>query len=283
MEALRCEIRVPCTICDSDADRELCRVEGYRIAKCSRCGFIFVNPRPSRLGLANLYRHHETNRYFSKDYEPLELESPVLTMVMLTIRRYVRSGNLLEIGCGRGDLLQMARAQGFTATGCDFFGNRMPVSSSMAFFDGPLHDAKFADATFDVVIIRNVLEHLFDPRSELEEVRRVLRPGGYLYTKVPNAQSGRGPFYRRFMGKPYPFAPPYHLSHFGPRALKTLLGGTGFAFVGWTVEQPTLARNRLTNFVRQTAYHCLNALRIMSGDRFPQMTLASVARKPPTD
>ena len=43
----------------------------------------------------------------------------------------------------------------------------------------------FAPASFDSVIANNVLEHLIDPLQGLQEVRRVLVPGGRLYTLIP--------------------------------------------------------------------------------------------------
>jgi SAM-dependent methyltransferase len=279
MRSSECDATVCCAVCESNTDRELCRVAGYRIAQCPDCGFIFVNPRPSRPRLADLYRP-VTNPFFSTSYEPIELEAAVLARVMRTIRRHVPGGTLLEVGCGRGDLLRTARSHGFTVVGCDFFNGRIPDGSNLSLVDGTLHDARFADATFDVVVIRNVLEHLFDPRSELDEVRRVLKPGGFLYTKVPNAQNGGGPFYRRLIGHPYPFSPPYHLSHFAPETLRGLLRGTGFTFMNWTVERPTSARRPLKNWVRQAAYHGLSALHVMSAGHFPQMTLTGLARKP---
>ena len=47
-------------------------------------------------------------------------------------------------------------------------------------------DLPFADASFDAVVALDVLEHLRDPRDGIEEIRRVLRPGGQLILSVPH-------------------------------------------------------------------------------------------------
>jgi SAM-dependent methyltransferase len=49
-----------------------------------------------------------------------------------------------------------------------------------------LHEAGLPEAAFDVVTLVDVLEHVTEPRILLEEVHRVLRPGGVVYIKTPN-------------------------------------------------------------------------------------------------
>uniref|UniRef100_E6Q525 Methyltransferase type 11 domain-containing protein n=1 Tax=mine drainage metagenome TaxID=410659 RepID=E6Q525_9ZZZZ len=44
----------------------------------------------------------------------------------------------------------------------------------------------FDDACFDVAIFGEVIEHLVDPDAALQEISRVLRPGGYLVLTTPN-------------------------------------------------------------------------------------------------
>jgi SAM-dependent methyltransferase len=273
-------VTVDCPICGATSDETFRELDGYRVARCKSCGFLFVNPRPTPEGLSELYRDRETNKFFSEGYEPPELEAPVLAKVFDTIQRYVRSGAMLEIGCGRGDLLALAGSRGFQPTGVDFFDGKPPATPGVRFFDGPLAAAKFPNASFDVVVIRNVLEHLFDPRQEVAEAFRLLKPGGALYAKVPNAMAGEGPFYRRFVAPRYPFAPPYHLSHFSPESMRRLLTNAGFQFVRWSVEQPTIVRSARKNLVRQAAYRVLNLLNTLSGGRFPQITIACIVKKP---
>jgi 2-polyprenyl-3-methyl-5-hydroxy-6-metoxy-1,4-benzoquinol methylase len=97
---------------------------------------------------------------------------------------------MLEVGCGRGDFLRLARAAGFSVAGCDFFGGQKPVDTTLMLYDGTLTQAKLRDNSYDIVVIRNVLEHLFDPNIDLQEIRRILKPNGYVYVKVPNGLYG---------------------------------------------------------------------------------------------
>jgi len=50
---------------------------------------------------------------------------------------------------------------------------------------GDGHALPFRDATFDVIVANNVIEHLHDPADAVREMRRVLRPGGQLLYTIP--------------------------------------------------------------------------------------------------
>jgi SAM-dependent methyltransferase len=191
-------VGVACCICGSPNHREFVEVvrrmdDGsggtYRIARCSACGFLYVNPRPTPEELIRLYSHNAM--CFREDYEPVSLEMPVLRRVIREIQRFVKSGSLLEVGCGRGELLELASKSGFAAHGCDL--QRSPaLDSNVDFHVGTLQSSTFRDESFDCLVLRNTLEHLFDPADELRTCHRLLKPGGYLYLKVPNADYEHG-------------------------------------------------------------------------------------------
>jgi SAM-dependent methyltransferase len=97
---------------------------------------------------------------------------------------------VLEIGSGRGTLLAELRRRGVRAVGIE-------PNSSLAIDavrrQPPLPIARmsgdrlgFADATFDLVLSFDVFEHIADSGAHLEEVRRVLRPGGVYALQTPN-------------------------------------------------------------------------------------------------
>jgi 2-polyprenyl-3-methyl-5-hydroxy-6-metoxy-1,4-benzoquinol methylase len=275
-------VSVRCLLCGSASDSLLTFFRGFRIAKCSDCNFIFVNPRPTEKSLLRFYANREKNPFFFADYEPLEFELPTLAKILRKIQSYVRTGELLEVGCGRGDFLMMAQTKGFSVTGCDIFGGQKPTLEGVSFYDSSLTEARFSDNSFDVVIIRNVFEHLFDPSVELREIRRILKPNGYLYLKVPNGVFEYGLRCRLVHNKKYAFEPPYHLNSFSPTSLKKFLETAQFEFVSWYLEQPTLRSKRTVNFFRQASYRATQVISFFSGGRiFPKLLLSCIARKKP--
>jgi len=117
--------------------------------------------------------------------EPL-LRRMRLARVLPAIRRHPDC-RLLDIGCGwEARLLRSVEPYVREGVGIDFKAPELdhPKLRTIAM---TLEDRlPFADASFDVVTLLAVLEHLSQPRRVLEEVARVLRPGGQVVITVPS-------------------------------------------------------------------------------------------------
>jgi SAM-dependent methyltransferase len=143
-----------------------------------------------------------------------------------TISQFIPSGKLLDVGCSTGFLLNAARLR-FEPTGvepsrwaADYAGRQLKILVRR----GTLEEAKFPDASFDVVTLVDVIEHLADPLSTLQEIRRVLKPGGLLYVVTPNIAS----LMARLMRSRWWGLRPAHIYYFSPRTLRHLLDKAGF-------------------------------------------------------
>ena len=112
-------------------------------------------------------------------------------LAFLDQTRLLKPGiRLLEIGTGRGTLLNELRARGLDVIGIDNSADR--VAEARARY-GPIPIEQsagtllpFPDATFDVVLSFDVFEHIADSDAHLAEVRRVLKPGGFYLLQTPN-------------------------------------------------------------------------------------------------
>ena len=96
-------------------------------------------------------------------------------------------GRLLDLACGTGEFLRRVRPRCSFAVGVDLFAGHL------RFAEGPVAcgnglQLPFADATFDTVAVRHVLQALPDPVPLLSEARRVLRPGGRLHLLAEDYQ-----------------------------------------------------------------------------------------------
>ena len=97
---------------------------------------------------------------------------------------------VLEIGCGRGTLLHRLSARGVDIVGVEISPARIEESRSL--YDGLRIyqtsgiELPFADEAFDIVLSFDVLEHIPDTDAHLAEVRRVLKPAGWLLLQTPN-------------------------------------------------------------------------------------------------
>jgi SAM-dependent methyltransferase len=136
-------------------------------------------------------------------------------------------GRLLDVGCATGDFLAAAQERSWAAQGVELSGHAAAVARrrGVDVRVGTLRNARFPDASFDVVTMLDVIEHLNDPMAELKEVRRVLRPGGIICVETPNWDS----IYRRVLGRRWAaLQPRLHLLYFDSTTLREAVGRAGF-------------------------------------------------------
>jgi SAM-dependent methyltransferase len=140
-------------------------------------------------------------------------------------RRYVGGPGkrVLDLGCRDGALTR-AYAAGNEIVGVDADrealaeAEQLGIETRWADLDEPL---PFDDASFDVVVAGELLEHLRDPRRLVGEGRRVLRPGGTFVASVPNAFRLKNRL--RFVVGRRPEDDPTHLHMFTPGEVRGLL------------------------------------------------------------
>jgi 2-polyprenyl-3-methyl-5-hydroxy-6-metoxy-1,4-benzoquinol methylase len=133
---------------------------------------------------------------------------------------------LLDIGFGRGDLLDWAKIQGIQTHGLEIIPELVERARARG------HDVRRGDLSafpadlFDVVIATDVLEHLSVEQLQqmLREVRRVLKDDGAFIARFPNGQSP-------FSGA-YQHGDLTHVLHLTPNALRQLAGAAGLSVTG---------------------------------------------------
>ena len=118
--------------------------------------------------------------------------------VLDTLATYVPGFDLaglrvLDIGCGDAGVLIYLAERGARTAGIEASEKSLARAQVRAEEHGVEVDLRsaraeqlpFPDAAFDLVILDNVLEHVDDPARTLEEIHRVLAPGGILYLVTP--------------------------------------------------------------------------------------------------
>jgi ubiquinone/menaquinone biosynthesis C-methylase UbiE len=138
---------------------------------------------------------------------------------------------VLEIGVGeaQGSRRVVARYPDAVVVGLDLPDSELVDAWDVLGGRGVFGDAAtlpFPDATFDLVLAIEVLEHLPDPRRALRELARVARPGCTVLLTVPSEPLWRGlnllrAKYVRHLGNT-----PGHIQHWSPKAFERLVGET---------------------------------------------------------
>lgn len=135
------------------------------------------------------------NPEFAKKYYRLEDAHPWSVGRRDVIARLLEAGGvphdarILEVGCGSGALVRSLVDKGFAhVTGLDLSELAIEHARSRGLDDVLVMDAantQFDDASFDVIIASDVLEHIMDEQGALAEWMRLLVPGGLLVCFVP--------------------------------------------------------------------------------------------------
>ncbi len=192
------------------------------------------------------------------------------------LRRHLPAGarRVLDGGCGRGGYVVALREQpGLAAFGIEYQAEKVldsPLASARgSVLRGDLEDLGIRSAQFDAALLNEVLEHVPSDRRALEEIRRVLRPGGRLVVMSPNRLfpfESHGVYLRRSERRvpvyvPFiPYVPlrlgrlafRYWARNYWPRELRRLVEQAGFrvvhtgfvwqTFEGISGQQPRLLR-----------------------------------------
>lgn len=135
---------------------------------------------------------------------------------------------LLDFGCGSGRFLLDMRSRGWRVLGVDAATSvvqRIREQLGLPALAGDLSHPDIRPASFDVITMRQSLEHVHDPLGTLRQAHHLLAPGGRLYVSVPNVDSL--PF-EVFGAAWYGLDLPRHLTHFTPKTLGEMLLRSGF-------------------------------------------------------
>ena len=120
---------------------------------------------------------------------------PILNAAMRLVRAYQIKGELLEFGAGTGDLLRHLMANGYAGsmTGTDLLPRPSQLPDEAAWIQTDLNHplASIPEASFDVIVSTEVIEHLENPRAMIRDFWRMLKSGGKVILTTPNQESLR--------------------------------------------------------------------------------------------
>lgn len=142
-----------------------------------------------RLGIPN-WRHYSLQRLHEETLEQKRIEQKLVPQVGL-----IRDKKILNVGCGTGGFNVAAHRKEAKCWGIEPDPDAIAICHLKAkiynipentFIHGTAENIPFPDNDFDIVYCFTVLEHVQNVSRSLEEMLRVLRPGGFLYIHSPH-------------------------------------------------------------------------------------------------
>jgi 2-polyprenyl-3-methyl-5-hydroxy-6-metoxy-1,4-benzoquinol methylase len=191
---------------------------------CKGCEALYLNPRPKERSIGKAYASYYTHNSNSKSLLRMlktrlrneclshwldtnvtpRLNFPkALSFLLCPFKSYITipfelaaladlpKGRLLDVGCGSGNKLLLAKQLGWDVTGLEIDPNALMTATNQGLnvIEGSYRDlAKFVNE-FDCIICSHVLEHVYYPNDMLNLLSQSLKPGGTLLLSLPNSKS----------------------------------------------------------------------------------------------
>jgi len=232
---------INCPICNESKAVDYCTKDLFCYKRCVSCGMIYMNPRLNNEATLSFYNSLANEIYNKSKFhtsagstiiddginkENLELIQEYYLNNKETGKIYKKK--ILEIGCGNGYFLKAAVDAGLEAYGVELNEKNIQVakesSGAVAIYNDDLLSLPLSDASFDIIYMRDVIEHLHDPIAILTKINQLLKPEGIVFIETHNIE---GLIHKLVRGKHTCIFGFEHPVHWSPATLKKALNTCG--------------------------------------------------------
>ena len=223
----------------------------FSVVRCRSCDLEFSVPL--KAAPLEYYADHSAD-YVAESYEAIHPGYQFIIHKIDEATSLLDAGKrrVIDIGCGCGYLLIALQRRGYQCLGIDFNEHLVRVAIERFGIQARVDRVECLlslGQTFDLAILSNVLEHVEKPRELLENIRKILNPGGLVVVEIPNRNwTSIGQSLQRGTcdRKNYP---PHHITFWSTASLAKALSSSGFEVVE-CVHRPFDDMNRVETFLR---------------------------------
>jgi len=236
------KIKQPCPVCGSEKEEILyepwvneadpAKLYGaasgipgtQRIVKCTDCEMIFESPRYDAATIVKGYMASQEGEHDSQ--YPMRVYSFYRTLKKHAKLLPAPGAKVLDIGTAGGAFLDAAKQYGYNAYGMEPSADLVARGKvrGLQIEQGTIESHNFAQGSFDMVCLWDVIEHLPDPKFALVEIRKLLKPDGILLINFPDI----GTLQAKIAGKKFWWILSVHLHHFTRKSVRDICSRTGF-------------------------------------------------------
>jgi 2-polyprenyl-3-methyl-5-hydroxy-6-metoxy-1,4-benzoquinol methylase len=206
----------------------------FTLCRCGDCTLLFTNPRPTEEEIGpyydfkEYYSHEDQVRSFTQWLYQKIRKSSIKRKVSL-IDSLVKSGSLLDYGCGTGEFLQEAKRQDWNVRGIEPSdkARTQAITKLPTEILGNLDELPELE-TYDVITLFHVLEHIHSLRKTVKKLVNHLKSNSYMIIAVPNPESEDAKHYGSDWAG---YDVPRHLYHFSQKSMRTFQEQFGLELV----------------------------------------------------
>jgi len=209
----------------------------FSLLECEKCQMIFLEPKLNEKELSKYYPAEEYYSFHNKNnlaitYHKISayyhsrrnflFNLLFYPMSPLLYTYYIQPGkNVLEIGCGDGMKLKIYREYGMKTNGLEPYGQDLTAEEKkVGIIRKSIEDAPYEKNSFDIIILKEVLEHVPEQKKVLEKCQGWLKPRGKIIITVPNTE---GTWAKIFKENWFGYDVPRHLYNYNPRNIQIML------------------------------------------------------------
>jgi 2-polyprenyl-3-methyl-5-hydroxy-6-metoxy-1,4-benzoquinol methylase len=261
--------KTSCIVCGSnhseiiaqsfDFEYETSKIK-FTFVTCQNCHHVYLNPRPKLESASIIYPN--TYYTFSGEKNSAILRRIKDWVVTRRIRKFINKlqqhASILEVGCGDGSTLLAIRNSrpDLKIVGLDFqfsaYHRKLLQNNRIEIIESMLEEAMF-EQSFDLVIMNQLIEHLWDCRASMNKINIALKPGGLLSISTPNLDGyDRKLFPNGLWGG---YHTPRHLNLFTEISLEQFLEQFGFEKVAsFQLVAPLIWVTNIHNYLKIKGY-----------------------------
>lgn len=200
-------------------------LDEFFYSECALCGCVQLQNIPKSLALYYPVGYYSFS--LSKKHKPSSTPLSPSLEIALEQTRISRHADILDVGCGAGELLLRLRQKGFVSC----YGIDQYISSEIRHPNGVVvynHGLSEVSGLFDAVILNHSFEHMLNPWSIMDSLYRIVVRGGWVVLRIPLA----GTYAHRTYGIHWvQFDAPRHLFLYTEKSIGMLARETGFSIV----------------------------------------------------
>jgi 2-polyprenyl-3-methyl-5-hydroxy-6-metoxy-1,4-benzoquinol methylase len=164
------------------------------LVNCGECGTYWVYPNPNEKKLSEIYSesyHYRNNILQDKLFEIIYKKD--IKNDYNLILKYKKRGRVLDVGAGRGDLLAKFKSSDWDRWAYDPYISKSDLAKLSRKIGNNINNFsdldKYPKNTFDLIILRNIIEHTAETDKLVKSIHKILKKGGILFIRTPNLGS----------------------------------------------------------------------------------------------
>ncbi len=229
-----------CPICQSNDWQHVFNVKDYtvsekefEIVQCNSCTFRFTQDAPTLEDIGEYYKsedyisHTNTSKgLINQLYQKVRVRTMKQKAGIVQKYSGLRTGNLLDIGCGTGTFLHTMQRQGWNVSGLEPDSDAREVARiEYGIHANPSHLLFSLDpGGFNAITLWHVLEHVHSLHEYIDQLKILLAKEGVLFIAVPNYTTKDAKVYEKYWAG---YDVPRHLYHFSPQSMQLLMKNHG--------------------------------------------------------